>query len=114
MPTYDYKCEDCGHSFEVFQKMSDEPITSCPVCNGKVRRLIGGGVGVIFKGSGFYVTDNRSKNSDTKRNNSDSAAADKTQGQKNNSPQEQSGGSKKEKTSQNPASVKKTSQEASG
>ena len=63
MPTYDYKCTECGYSFEYFQPMSDEPLKTCPKCGGKVRRLIGGGTGVIFKGSGFYVTDNRKTNS---------------------------------------------------
>ncbi len=63
MPTYDYECTDCGYSFEYFQSMSDEPLKTCPKCGGKVRRLIGGGLGVIFKGSGFYVTDNRKTNS---------------------------------------------------
>ena len=60
MPTYDYKCDACGHSFELFQKMSDPPAESCPKCGGKVRRLIGAGAGVLFKGSGFYATDYRS------------------------------------------------------
>lgn len=59
MPTYDYECGSCGHRFEVFQSMSDEPIKRCPKCGKPVRRLIGAGLGVIFKGSGFYVTDNK-------------------------------------------------------
>ncbi len=59
MPTYDYKCKDCEYKFEHFQAMSDEPLTTCPECGGELKRLIGGGLGVIFKGSGFYVTDNR-------------------------------------------------------
>jgi len=57
MPTYEYKCNKCGHEFEAFQSIKDEPIKVCPVCNSKVRRVINGGVGLIFKGSGFYVTD---------------------------------------------------------
>ncbi|MGC9313827.1 MAG: FmdB family zinc ribbon protein [Sediminispirochaetaceae bacterium] len=63
MPTYDYECTDCGHTFEYFQAMSDEPLSVCPNCGGKVKRLIGGGMGIIFKGSGFYVTDNRGRSS---------------------------------------------------
>ena len=59
MPTYDYKCTACGYKFEHFQAMSDEALTTCPECGGELKRLIGGGLGVIFKGSGFYVTDNR-------------------------------------------------------
>ena len=57
MPTYDYKCTKCGHTFEAFQSKNDRPLSRCPVCKGALRRLIGGGMGVIFKGSGFYTTD---------------------------------------------------------
>ncbi|HIE44492.1 MAG TPA: zinc ribbon domain-containing protein [Candidatus Omnitrophica bacterium] len=61
MPTYEYECEKCGHRFEVFQSITDEPVQECPKCDGYVRRLIGTGAGLIFKGSGFYATDYRSK-----------------------------------------------------
>ena len=57
MPTYEYECKSCGHGFEIFQAMSDDPVKDCPECGKEVRRLIFGGAGVIFKGSGFYVTD---------------------------------------------------------
>jgi putative FmdB family regulatory protein len=57
MPTYEYECEACGHRFERFQQMSARPIRKCPECSGKVRRLIGTGGAIIFKGSGFYATD---------------------------------------------------------
>ena len=60
MPTYEYVCEKCGHRFELFQSMSEKPRKRCPKCRGKVRRLIGTGAGMIFKGSGFYATDYRS------------------------------------------------------
>ncbi|MDR1352104.1 MAG: zinc ribbon domain-containing protein [Treponema sp.] len=60
MPTYEYECKDCGYTFEAFQKMSDAPLKVCPECGKEVRRLINGGSGVIFKGSGFYVTDKKS------------------------------------------------------
>jgi putative FmdB family regulatory protein len=59
MPTYDYECRTCGHRFEAFQSIHDQPLKSCPQCGKRVRRLIGGGVGIIFKGSGFYVTDSK-------------------------------------------------------
>lgn len=60
MPTYDYKCEGCGHVAEIFQSMSDKPKRTCPKCKArKFKRLIGTGAGVIFKGSGFYETDYR-------------------------------------------------------
>ena len=59
MPNYDYECASCGYVFEAFQKMSDKPLTKCPKCQKKIRRLISGGAGLIFKGSGFYATDYR-------------------------------------------------------
>ena len=60
MPTYEYRCEACGHDFERFQKMSDEPIRECPDCGQlEVRRRISSGGGVVFKGPGFYATDYR-------------------------------------------------------
>ncbi|MBV9299325.1 MAG: zinc ribbon domain-containing protein [Verrucomicrobia bacterium] len=70
MPTYEYKCEKCNRTFETFQSMKDEPLVVCPqnLCrledwgHGKVKRLIGTGAGLIFKGSGFYTTDYRSSN----------------------------------------------------
>ena len=61
MPTYEYKCNDCEHRFEEFQSMSAAPITVCPECKGKTERIITGGTGFLFKGSGFYITENRSK-----------------------------------------------------
>jgi len=61
MPTYQYKCDECGISFDRFQHFSEQPLERCPECDGPVHRVIQP-VGVIFKGSGFYVTDNK-KNS---------------------------------------------------
>jgi putative FmdB family regulatory protein len=61
MPTYEYECEVCDDTFEVYQSIKAEPIKKCPKCGGHVRRLISAGVGVIFKGSGFYSTDYRSE-----------------------------------------------------
>ena len=61
MPTYEYECEACEHRFELFQKITAEPVKECPKCGGHVKRLIGAGAGVIFKGSGFYATDYRSE-----------------------------------------------------
>ncbi|OGX31179.1 MAG: hypothetical protein A3G37_02660 [Omnitrophica WOR_2 bacterium RIFCSPLOWO2_12_FULL_46_30] len=59
MPTYEYECKSCGHRFEHAQSMSDCQLTECPQCKGRLRRIIGSGIGVIFKGSGFYATDYR-------------------------------------------------------
>lgn len=69
MPTYEYLCKKCKKKFECLQSMSDKPLTQCLLCKkGKVERLIGGGAGLIFKGSGFYITDykNKSSSSDKK------------------------------------------------
>ena len=58
MPTYDYVCDDCGHEFDYFQTMSADPLKTCPECGeDSLRRLIGGGAGLVFKGSGYYLTD---------------------------------------------------------
>jgi len=57
MPTYEYECKKSGKRFELFQNMKDEPLKKCPECGGPVRRLIGAGAAVLFKGSGFYATD---------------------------------------------------------
>jgi putative FmdB family regulatory protein len=61
MPTYDYECQKCGHRFDQFQNMSDDPLELCPSCSERaLKRLVGGGIGIIFKGSGFYATDSKS------------------------------------------------------
>lgn len=69
MPTYQYACTECGHAFEQFQSFSEDALTVCPECNGRLRKLFNA-VGVVFKGSGFYRTDSRSGSSS-----SDSASA---------------------------------------
>lgn len=62
MPTYDYVCTKCGHELEIFQSMKDEPLKKCPQCKKPgLKRLLGGGAGLIFKGSGFYITDYKNK-----------------------------------------------------
>ncbi len=66
MPTYDYECRVCGYSFEAVQSMLDDPLKDCPKCGKDVRRIICGGSGVIFKGSGFYVNDSKGKNAASK------------------------------------------------
>ncbi|MDR1178145.1 MAG: zinc ribbon domain-containing protein [Spirochaetaceae bacterium] len=79
MPTYGYECKSCGHAFDVFQHMSDEPLKVCPECGKELRRLINGGTGVIFKGSGFYVTDKKGSSLSSKpQAKPDQAKADQT------------------------------------
>lgn len=61
MPTYEYVCDDCSHEFEEFHSITAPPLDTCPKCKGAVRRLISSGNGLIFKGSGFYITDYKNK-----------------------------------------------------
>jgi len=73
MPTYEYECLKCKYRFEKFQGIKDEPLKKCPRCGGKLRKLIGAGVGIIFKGNGFYHTDYKKSggaNSATKKSES--------------------------------------------
>ena len=65
MPTYQYACTACGHQLEAVQSFSDEPLTECPACEGRLRKVFNS-VGVVFKGSGFYRTDSRSSGSESK------------------------------------------------
>ncbi|MFC1668313.1 FmdB family zinc ribbon protein [Chlamydiota bacterium] len=60
MPTYEYECKKCSFRFEEFQKITDGPLKKCPKCKGVLKRLLGTGAGILFKGSGFYSTDYRS------------------------------------------------------
>ncbi|HYP17343.1 MAG TPA: FmdB family zinc ribbon protein [Opitutus sp.] len=79
MPTYEYACPKCGHAFEQFQSMKDEPLKKCPKCKKTgLKRLVGGGAGLIFKGSGFYITDYKNKKGSDKSG-GDSAAPAKTE-----------------------------------
>jgi putative FmdB family regulatory protein len=84
MPTYEYRCPS-GHEFEEFQRMSDPPVATCPECGAEAERLLSAGAGLLFKGSGFYITDYRS---DSYKK---AAAADKGGG--GSSTQSASGGS---------------------
>ena len=62
MPTYEYACTKCGHEMEAFQSMKDDPLTRCPACKKPaLKRKVGGGAGLIFKGTGFYITDYKKK-----------------------------------------------------
>ena len=63
MPTYEYVCDSCEHRFELMQRMKDDPVKVCPECGKSVRRVLSGGIGISFKGSGFYVNDSGSSGS---------------------------------------------------
>jgi putative FmdB family regulatory protein len=86
MPTYQYVCNDCGHEFEEFQRISELPLTECPRCKGHVERVITGGAGFLFKGSGFYITDYRSKDyKDAAKKDSESSSTPSRSESKNDS-----------------------------
>jgi len=102
VPTYDYKCRACGYAFEKFQSISAPAVRKCPRCGKlKVRRLIGGGSGVIFKGSGFYQTDYRSESYKKAAKAATEAASggskDKADAKKSNTKQESSGSTSADK-----------------
>lgn len=77
MPTYDYECQACGHTWELFQSMKDSPVKSCPKCKKrKAKRLMGLGAGLIFKGSGFYETDYKRAGSGKKEGDGGSSSSE--------------------------------------
>ncbi len=77
MPTYVYECRKCGHQFEVLQSITDPPRRRCPECRGAVRRVLMPGGGLIFKGSGFYITDYKKKEQKPSGSESDSSSDNK-------------------------------------
>ena len=79
MPTYQYACTECGHSFEQFQSFSEDALTVCPVCEGRLRKLFNA-VGVVFKGSGFYRTDSRADSSSSTSASSTGSGTSSTSG----------------------------------
>ncbi|MFB3787012.1 MAG: FmdB family zinc ribbon protein [bacterium] len=101
MPTYDYVCDHCGSEFELFQSMKESPVQECPQCHvtGEVRRLIGTGAGIIFKGSGFYETD-------YKRKSYSPSGEGKTNGQASTVPESSSAKSESPKESKKEPSTK--------
>ena len=104
MPIYTYKCNKCGHEFDVMQKVGDEPVKKCELCQEEVRRVFHP-VGIIFKGSGFYSTDN--KNKDLK----DSSTKEKPSNEKSEKPEEKK---KVEKPEASEKKVKSTDTKDSG
>ena len=85
MPTYDYLCHACGHRFEKFQSIMAEPVRVCPVCGEKqVTRLLTGGAGLIFKGSGFYITDYKNAKASPSKKNEKTGAEKKKKTDKKN------------------------------
>lgn len=75
MPTYVYRCDDCDYTFEARQRMSDDPLELCPKCEEESLRRVINSVGIVFKGSGFYVTDNRERKNGTSNGSSSSGSS---------------------------------------
>ncbi len=93
MPTYEYECRKCGHVFEKFQSMTAERIKTCPVCRGRVDRLIGTGAGILFKGSGFYETDYRSNSYQKAAEKDTGSASESKASDKKETPKKEKGAS---------------------
>lgn len=105
MPTYDYECEACGHSLEVFQGINDPAMKKCPECGkNKLKRLFGTGAAIVFKGSGFYQTDYRSEGykkaaaAETKSQSSDKGESKAGETTKKTEPKKSEGGTKKKQS----------------
>lgn len=97
MPTYEYECRSCGQRVEVFQRLAEEPLTTCRRCGGRLRKLFHP-VGIAFRGSGFYTTDSRSGNGAKKK-----APAEKPAKESTDAPKKDSGGSSSTKRSSSSA-----------
>ena len=82
MPTYEYQCKDCRFEFEEFQSIAAEPLQICPKCGGLVERKISGGTGLIFKGSGFYITDYKNSKQNVNNQNNNKPATKKKEKEK--------------------------------
>ena len=113
MPTYQYACTECGHSFDIVQSFSEDSLSVCPECGGRLRKVFNA-VGVVFKGSGFYRTDSRGKDtsseagsssstSETPKKSTDDGAKKKSESTKSDSPKTDSGSSTKKSESSSKA-----------
>jgi putative FmdB family regulatory protein len=104
MPTYEYRCKDCGEHLEVVQAFTDDALTECPACKGELRKVFGN-IGITFKGSGFYKTDSRSKKSATK---SSDTKADSTSDSSSSSGSDTKSDSKSDSKSDTKSTEKKS------
>jgi putative FmdB family regulatory protein len=103
MPTYEYYCPTCDATFDYFQSITAEPLSACPECHNPVQRKISGGAGLIFKGSGFYITDYKKNGNDAvKTNKSANKETSKTEKPAKEVPKDADTSSSKDKTSESP------------
>lgn len=98
MPTYPYACTECGHQFEKYQSFHDDPLTECPECGGKLRK-VWGSVGVVFKGSGFYRNDSRSGSGSSGSSDSSGSSSGERSGAKSEKKAEKTSGTSGAKSS---------------
>jgi putative FmdB family regulatory protein len=99
MPTYDYRCDACRHEFDAFQSISDAPLRKCPKCGKqRLRRLIGAGAGIIFKGSGFYETDYKRSRGGGEKSETSEKPAEKTPEKKPDKPAKKDSRKSKDKS----------------
>jgi len=101
MPTYGYRCGDCGHQFEIVQRISDEPLTTCPNCQGKLSKMLYP-VGISFKGSGFYTTDYKGSGNGSAGSSSNGAASGKEGSSESSKPDTKSESSSESKSESKP------------
>ena len=111
MPTYQYACTECGEQLEMVQKFSDDPLTVCPACSGRLRKVFSP-VGIVFKGSGFYRTDSRAGNG-AKDGAKDSAKDGKTTEAASSGPKSEGSGGKADKGEKKPAAAASSSSKES-
>ena len=102
MPTYQYACTECGHAFEQFQNFSDDSLTECPECSGRLRKLFNA-VGVVFKGSGFYRNDSRP--ADTSESKPDTTTETKTETKSDTKSETKSESKSEKKSDSKPAAT---------
>ena len=109
MPTYEYACPKCGHEFEQFQSMRDEPLKKCPKCKkAGLKRLVGSGAGLIFKGTGFYITDYKNKSDGRKEGSGEKQGSGDKQGGEKKAGEKTGGGEGKPAESKPASSESKT------
>ena len=102
MPTYEYRCPACKHEFEKFQRMSEEPKAECPECGGESERKLSGGAGLLFKGSGFYITDYRTDSYKKAASADSGSGGEKSGGEKSGGEKKDSGTKSESKGSSSP------------
>ncbi|MET0880112.1 MAG: FmdB family zinc ribbon protein [Acidimicrobiales bacterium] len=113
MPTYEYKCRDCGHQLEVVQSFTDDTLTKCPSCRKKALRKVFSPVGIAFKGSGFYKTDSRSSNGKSATAGSSTEKSDKADKSSSSSEAKTSSNSSSDNGSSSSSSDKKSTASSS-